>query len=485
MTFKLSAGTNFNLSPGSSKTLPIAIINHEDTEVTFTIEVEYVENTHVQNTDGKNWLILDRYYGTAKAHEIQTLFVTANTTSMELENYEAVLHFFTKDGQEKLDDLSIELHVSCFPYGDNGPHSAVVHKMQKELAPVSPKTVAPASGTLNAFSLQVSNPQENDTVMWTMSTGGVDWVSVNPSEGELKGGEQIEINVTTDKSNLQVGTYKTDLILTITLKQNPENREPSSVLYPVKLTIPSKIVPAVSTAQRSAPKGKLTYHGGHLLTAVEVYTIFWGSDWEKEHSDLIKGVNDFFDYIVTSPLIDLLYEYSVPDQVIGKGRRTDTVTITSSEPGQMVGGSREIDDSEIQKALQGWIADGTIPQPNNNTLYFVYLAPGVTAVLNGDRSCNDFCGYHEVIDKSIFYAVVPFINCDDCKNDGQIIDALTKISSHELCEAITDPALDGWHEDSCATYEIGDICNDDVQKLNGYTIQSEWSNKANACRIEP
>ena len=350
MTINLSVGPSFNLSPGSSKTLPIAIINPEDTEVTYTIEV-----TYITDTGGKNWVILDRYSGTLIPNEIQTLFVTANTKSMKLGNFEAVLNFFTKDGHENLDDLSIELHVSQFTYGDNGPHSAVVSKIQKAL---SPNALAPASGTKNTFSLQVINPQENNWVTWTMSTGGVDWVSVNPSEGKLEGGGQTEVVVTTDRSKLQAGTYRTDLILTITFDPNPENHEPSSVLFPVKLAVPSKIVPTLSSEQMTkgiaAPKGNLKYHGGHLLSAVEVFTIFWGIYWEKEHSDVIKGVNDFFDYIVTSPLIDLLCEYSVPDQVIGKGSRTGTVTITSTEPGQIVaGGNREIDDTEVATSATG------------------------------------------------------------------------------------------------------------------------------------
>jgi Viral BACON domain len=479
MTTKLFAGPSFYVFPGSSKTVPIAITNPEDTEVNYTIEVDYVTNTN-----RKKWLILDRDSGTLKPKEVQTLYVTASATDMKSDNnYQANLTFFTKDGHKKLDDLSIELYVSCFPYGDNGPHSAVVGKIQDALAPASPNALAPASSTKNTFSLQVSNPHENGRVKWTMSTGGVNWVSLNQSEGILQGGGQTTVDVTTDKSNLQTGTYRTNLRLTITFEPNPENREPSSILFPVKLTVPSKIVSTLKGI--AAPKENLKYHGGHLLTAVEIYTIFWGSDWEKGYSNVIKDVNKFFDYILHSPLIDLLKEYSVGNRVIGSGKRIGSKTITSSEPGQMVaGGSREIDDTKIQQALQGWIANGTIPQPNENTLFFVYLPPDVTAVLNGDRSCKDFCGYHEVINKTIFYAVVPFINCEDCKF-GQIIDSLTKTSSHELCEAITDPALDGWHEESCDTYEIGDICNHVVQQLNGYTIQAEWSNKANACLIHP
>jgi hypothetical protein len=478
MTIALFVGPSFNLFPGSSKTSPLAIINPEDNDVTFTTEV-----TYTTNTGGKKWLTLDRYTGTLVPHEIQTLYVTANTRSMKLGNYEADINFFTEAGHEKLADLTLELHVSQYTYGDNGPHSALVSQILNALAPVP--------GPKNTFSLQVNNPQENGQVTWTMGTGGVDWVSLNPSKGVLQGGGQTEVVATTDKSNMQPGTYRTDLILTITFDPNKDNREPNSVLFPVKLTVPTKIVPTLSSDQNTgkaapAPKGKLTYHGGHLLTAVEVFTIFWGTSWQQNaQSAVIQGVNEFFDYILNSPLIELLNEYSVGNQVIGSGKRTGTKTITASEPGQTAAaGSREIDDTEIQQAIQGWIADETIPKPNDNTLYFLYLPPGVTTILNGDRSCTNFCGYHEVINNTIFYAVEPFINCKGCKF-GQIIDSLTKVSSHELCEAITDPALDGWHEDTYPNYEIGDICNEDVQQLNGYTIQSEWSNKANACRIKP
>lgn len=477
MTNTLLVGPSFDLFPGSSKTLPIAIINREDKEVTFTAD-----------TGGTKWLTLDRYSGTLLAHEVQTLYVTANASSQKLGDYRANITFSSLAGSKKLADahLQVELHISFDTFSDNGPHSAVVSQI--------PNALAQVQGTKNTFSLQVSNPEENDQVKWTMGTGGVDWVSLNPSEGSLQGGKQADVVVTTDKSNLQAGTYRTDLILTITFDPNKDNREPTSSLFPVTLNVPPgprKIVPTLTPDQMAsvvsaALKGELKYHGGPLLTAVEVFTIFWGAAWQQPaQSAVVQGVNEFFDYILTSPLIDVLSEYSVDGQVIGQGRRIGTVMITASEPGQMVaGGAREIDDVEIKQALEGWIANGTIPQPNNNTLYFVYLPPGVTSVLQGDRSCQIFCGYHEVVNNMIFYAVEPFNTCAGC-SFGQVINSLTKVSSHELCEAITDPALSGWHEDTSPFNEIGDICNHDVQQLGGYTIQSEWSNKANACLIHP
>ena len=91
-----------------------------------------------------------------------------------------------------------------------------------------------------------------------------------------------------------------------------------------------------------------------------------------------------------------------------------------------------------------------------------------------------FCGYHNHAGNSIFYAVEPFVTCSGCTFGHGIFDSLTKVSSHELCEAITDPALNAWFDDNGGN-EIGDICNGGVTTLGGFVIQTEWSNRANAC----
>jgi hypothetical protein len=49
-----------------------------------------------------------------------------------------------------------------------------------------------------------------------------------------------------------------------------------------------------------------------------------------------------------------------------------------------------------------------VPPPNGNLLYFVYLPPGITFVQGGARSCQAFCGYHDAIDSTIFYAAMPY-----------------------------------------------------------------------------
>ena len=228
-----------------------------------------------------------------------------------------------------------------------------------------------------------------------------------------------------------------------------------------------------------------SYHGGPLLTAVQVVTIFWGADWTQPTlSVLIPQLNQFFDFILTSSLIDLLGEYGVPGQPIGHGSRIPTppFPFTDTEPG---GGGGQLSDNQLQQALQGWISNNRVPSPTSNTVYFVYLPPGVTATDNvGDVSCQDDCGYHYHINGTIFYAVIPFPSCGRCKFAGKSFDSLTIGSSHELCESITDPTFSGWSDDN-AHDEIGEPCAANIAQLGVYKIQKIWSNCATDCLSAP
>ena len=80
--------------------------------------------------------------------------------------------------------------------------------------------------------------------------------------------------------------------------------------------------PTVDAAKAAPPVApQLTYRNGPLLTAVEVFTIFWGPAWQQgANAALVTHVNQFFDFILTSPLIDQLAEYSVAGKTIGHGR---------------------------------------------------------------------------------------------------------------------------------------------------------------------
>jgi hypothetical protein len=241
-------------------------------------------------------------------------------------------------------------------------------------------------------------------------------------------------------------------------------------------TSPIRIVPLREEIEAVAPAStpQLTYRGGPLLTAVEVVTVYWGSAWAGADTAQVGKIDAFFDTILQSALLDQLAEYSTGSYTIGRGSRTDSVTVTNQDP------PATLDDSAIQQFLQDGVGSGLLPAPTANTLFFLYLPSGVTVTMGGSASCSSFCGYHETVPNVLYYAVVPAPDCAGCLGSLSAFDALTSVSSHELCEAITDPVPgQGWYDD--ANGEIGDICAWQTKQLDGYTVQLEWSNSRGAC----
>ena len=241
----------------------------------------------------------------------------------------------------------------------------------------------------------------------------------------------------------------------------------------VPLHLPDELRKLTAAPQ---PAANLTYRGGPLLTAVEVFTVFWGAAWSQSpQAEVMASVNQFFDFILTSALIDQLAEYNVPGQAISHGSRSGTAVLTTPPA------TRSVTDHQVQQLLQKESGTGgALPAPTPQTLYFVYLPPGVLVTQGGGRSCLTFCGYHSDIAGSVFYAVMPYPDCAGCTGGLQPLDALTSTSSHELCEAITDPVPgQGWYDDQHG--EIGDICAWSTRQMGGYTVQLEWSNKSGAC----
>jgi len=238
---------------------------------------------------------------------------------------------------------------------------------------------------------------------------------------------------------------------------------------------PIRIVPLHGDAL-AAPvtTPQLTYRGGPLLPAAQVFIFFWGTAWEGAQAAFVQQLNQFFDFVLTSALLDQLGEYSVTGMTIGQGSRVGSVILSTDPPS-------DIADADIQQLIQQEISnDSAVPQPTSNSLYFVYLPPGVTISLDGAASCSNFCGYHSDVNGNIFYAVMPFPDCSGCTGALTAMDALTSTSSHELCEAITDPVPgQGWYDDQNG--EIGDICAWQTKSLGTYTVQLEWSNNAGQC----
>jgi hypothetical protein len=184
-------------------------------------------------------------------------------------------------------------------------------------------------------------------------------------------------------------------------------------------------------------------------------------------------------------------------QQIGRGTLKGTFTIAPKTK------AAALTDAAIRKELTAQITAGKLPAPGPQTVYLVHLPPGVSVSLDGSRSCasGGFCAYHNTFKRSskeVDYAVLPDLGpgsgCETgCGGAATPFANQTAVASHELIEAITDPAVGlakglarplAWY--SAQGGEIGDLCNGQQATLHAasgeqYTVQKEWSNKARAC----
>jgi hypothetical protein len=228
----------------------------------------------------------------------------------------------------------------------------------------------------------------------------------------------------------------------------------------------------------------ITYGGGPVLTNVNVIPIFWGSQWKNDPTlnSYANGIYNFFKTILSSCVIDLLsQDYSVNGQAIQNGTVETPIIINDSEYPPFHSVPSTLDDSAIQFYITSWSWAATIiPAPGPQTLYFIYTPPGTTVTAPSEQSCVNMCGYHANVlwgvasPISFYYAVIPYPSCGGCSNNLGDFNALTFLSSHELCESITDPdwlGQNGWFDRSTLK-EIGDICDIPfwgVTTLDGYT----------------
>ncbi|KAJ3062495.1 hypothetical protein HDU98_001608 [Podochytrium sp. JEL0797] len=206
-----------------------------------------------------------------------------------------------------------------------------------------------------------------------------------------------------------------------------------------------------------------------------------------------SNLNSFYAGVTQSTWFDTLQQYNV-----GRG---------SARPGLSIAGATltTLDDiKDIHPMLIAMVNAGTI-KPTANTYFPIHFGPGISITeVGGGASCAVFCAYHSTIDISslyvgtqyLYYGVIPDQsgNCaSGCGTNPLPVNNLFSVSSHELAEAVTDPAVGvatgytaplAWYDTVNA--EVGDICNAQQGTTVGgdgatYVIQLQFSNAANAC----
>lgn len=225
---------------------------------------------------------------------------------------------------------------------------------------------------------------------------------------------------------------------------------------------------------------KLTNYGGPVLTHVNVIPVYWNANVQY-----MSNLTSFYQYIVASPMYtSLLPQYSS----IGAG--TVDAPYVGSQPS-----TGTYSDAQVQAYLTSLINAGAVPAPNANNYYAMHFPSGISLTASdGSKSCVTWCAYHGTYvlnGVNVNYGIVPDQGgscAGGCGANSQRVNNLTSVSSHELVEATTDPAVGlattyapplAWYN---KTYgEIGDICNAQQATVSGWVVQKEWSNSKNAC----
>src|SRR5438093_13614330 len=87
----------------------------------------------------------------------------------------------------------------------------------------------------------------------------------------------------------------------------------------VPLFVPKDLV-TTAPGILAPPGPELTYRGGLLMTAVQVFTAFWGQAWNATaQQSVMTTVNDFFPFIVASGFHDQLSQYHPPRAPLALG----------------------------------------------------------------------------------------------------------------------------------------------------------------------
>jgi hypothetical protein len=254
-------------------------------------------------------------------------------------------------------------------------------------------------------------------------------------------------------------------------------------------------------AQQPRATKTAEYFGGPIVPNAKVYVTFWGDEANINSSITASrgGIADFFTGVLNSNFVDWLNEYStnIPTdagsnrgkagtgQFIGRGNVAGTRTLTNIPRGNVT-------DDQIQATLDRAFGDGTLPEPDENTLYAIYFPPGVTITQGGAPSCLAFGAYHnnttETTRPNAFYLVMP-----DC---GDSFRGVTLVTSHELAEAITDPLpAPGANPDFPQAWndsggnEVGDLCEGTSgtvsTSLGSFTVQGIWDERSGRCTALP
>ncbi|HEX8791918.1 MAG TPA: hypothetical protein VF765_13280 [Polyangiaceae bacterium] len=230
--------------------------------------------------------------------------------------------------------------------------------------------------------------------------------------------------------------------------------------------------------------------GGPKLTAPRVVTVSFSND----DPTLLASLQSFDDTITTTAWwTAVTSEYGVRQGAAG----THVVLPMAAASGytdSVHGG-----DSSVRQLVQAFVADGTLPAPDAQTLYVLYFPAGTILRLDGISACAPpgGTGWHDSVTVSlpdagtstdVAYAVIP-----RCQSD---LGAMTLAASHEIVESATDPSPENapavqMTDPAWLAFgpEVADVCvavdTNLSTPVGPYLVQRSWSNASAQAGHDP
>jgi hypothetical protein len=177
---------------------------------------------------------------------------------------------------------------------------------------------------------------------------------------------------------------------------------------------------------REHPARTLEYHGGTVVREPLVELLFVGTSekaWDKSRAELVRQA---VDHVSATEAFQSTHE---------RGVKTTALPITT----RSLAGRDTMNDLDVQSMIDRAIENGTLPSRNDDTIYVLYLSPGIASTL-GERSAGSgYASYHSHFhshDVNVRYVVVPFHQDATTMNDA---------AAASLIRAIVNPDGDGWY----------------------------------------
>jgi hypothetical protein len=249
----------------------------------------------------------------------------------------------------------------------------------------------------------------------------------------------------------------------------------------------------------------LTYHGGQVANAPQVYLSLWGSEWNgAAYQSTVDYLQGFFGGAGGSPWLGLTGQYcsgSIPAPFTGcagssfrgvgnpagqlKGTWVDTHPVGYGTPSFKCGGSSAGDCDVMAAATRAAAHFGPLTA---GAVILVFTPSGRS---QPGFVASGWCAYHGATTSGVVFGYIPYMpdagsSCGrNAVSGGGSFDGFSIVGGHEYVEAITDPYPDsGWIDSSgaedaekCAWNGLTSI------SLAGrpYAVQPTWSNSAGAC----